>query len=176
VPARAATAVLLTLAALVAAPAPASALSARPCPGAPSPAASAAGRHAVLCLLNAARTARGLPRLRPSAPLSRAATRHARAMARQGFFDHVSPGGSTPRARATRAGYTPALIVGETLAWGTGEHGTALGTVSRWLTSPDHERVLLDRRLRDAGIGAAPGSPFGEDPDAATVVATLGRR
>ncbi|MCU0313011.1 MAG: CAP domain-containing protein [Solirubrobacteraceae bacterium] len=174
---RAATAATaLILAALAAAPSPASALSARACPGAQAPVTSAEGRHAVRCLLNATRAARGLPRLRASATLALAARRHARAMARRDFFDHVSPGGSTPRARAARAGYAPAAMVGETIAWGSGDEATALGTVRRWLGSPEHDRILLDRRLRDVGIGSAAGSPLRGSAGGATVVADLGRR
>jgi uncharacterized protein YkwD len=166
-------AVLSTAPAAPAVPGPPSAGA---CAGATASVGGPEGRHAVRCLLNAARVARGLPRLRASGPLARAAFRHARAMARLDFFDHVSPGGTTPRVRAARAGYAPAAYVGETIAWGTGTDATALGTVRRWLGSPDHDRILLDRRLRDVGIGSSAGSPFDPGAGGATVVADLGRR
>lgn len=155
---------------------PASA-SAGPCAGAGADAATAKGRHAVRCLVNAARVERGLPALRLAGSLTVAATRHARAMARRDFFAHVSPGGSTPAQRAARAGWRGGAI-GETLAWGAGWEGTARGVVRRWLTSARHREVLLDGALRVVGIGSARGVPVrgaGGPRPRATVVADLGR-
>lgn len=155
---------------------PASA-AAGPCSGAGVDAATAKGRHAIRCLVNAARLAHGLPALRPAGSLSLAGARHARAMARRDFFAHVSPGGSTPARRAARAGWRGGAI-GETIAWGRGWQATARGVVRRWLASPGHRRVLLDGTLRAVGIGSARGVPVtgAAGPGLrATVVADLGR-
>src|SRR5687768_12331770 len=52
-------------------------------------------RSAVLCLLNRERGSRGMRRLRANAKLRAAAERHSQNMAANGFFDHVSPSGTT---------------------------------------------------------------------------------
>ncbi len=57
---------------------------------------------AVLAGINKARKARGLRPLRASGALARAATRHARSMAREGYFSHTSGDGTGPSARIRR--------------------------------------------------------------------------
>ena len=51
--------------------------------------------------------------------------------------------------------------VGEILAWGRQGSGSAASIVAAWMASPAHRRVLLARRYRDIGVGAANGDPFG---------------
>ena len=75
------------------------------CAGAKRPVGANVARaaRATRCLVDAARARAGLSRLRDAGALDRAAAAHARDMVRRGFFDHVSPGGSTTaRARAAR--------------------------------------------------------------------------
>ena len=94
---RTAVAVAGVLAATVAA-APAHAA----CAGAdvlPSSANGAKVRKATLCLLNVQRRAHRLRKLRENAKLRHAAAGYSRLMVRQGFFSHVSPGGSTLESR-----------------------------------------------------------------------------
>ncbi len=131
--------------------------------------------HTILCLINAARAQAGVPRLRRSRALARAAERHARDMTRRDYFDHASPEGTTPDGRAARAGYDSSLIA-ENLAFGTGSWGTPAGAVAQWLGSAPHRRALLDRRARDLGIGAADGSPLRGAHGGTTVAAMFGRR
>src|SRR3954462_4395670 len=86
----------------------ASASTATPCRGAhlaPTAKNAVAIRHATLCLLNAQRVRHGLHRLRARRPLGAAATHYARLMVKQGFFAHVSPGGSTMVQRIERTSY-----------------------------------------------------------------------
>lgn len=154
-----------------------SALLAVPVPGA-SAAQSCAGddrAEAIRCLINRERAERELPSLRADARLADAASDHSRDMVRRRFFDHVSPGGSTPGRRVARAGYDWSSL-GETIAWGTGSKGTAAGTVARWMDSPPHRRILLEPRLRDIGIGVAQGAPMRGASGGTTVTADLGRR
>jgi uncharacterized protein YkwD len=134
------------------------ALAVSPCAGAHARSDTAQQAHAILCLVNNARVAHGLQRLRVSAPLGHAAARHARNMVRRDFFDHVSPGGSTPQKRARSAGYAGRSI-GETIAFITGPGADPAGIVHDWLRSAPHRAVLLSRRLRDAGPGVARGAP-----------------
>ena len=174
------TPVLATLAAsalLAAAPAPAPAVAsgAGPCAGAYEQADLARRRHAVRCLVNQARAAHGLRRLRPSGALGRAASGHAQDMVRRDFFEHTSPGGSTPTARARRAGYR-GLAVGETIAFAVGPGATPAGAVSGWLRSTAHRVVLLDPQMRHIGVGVADGAPTdgAAGSDGATVVLDVG--
>jgi uncharacterized protein YkwD len=138
-------------------------------------------QDATLCLMNAERQARGLEPLRAQATLAGAAGRYARAMVRQQFFDHTSPGGSTMLSRIKATSYldgTAAWSVGENLAWGTGPLATPRATVKAWMQSPGHRANLLERRFRDVGIGIATGAPVELDPDevGATYVTDFGRR
>ena len=99
-------------------------------------------------------------------------------MARHNYFDHRSPGGSTPAARARNAGYlrgVNAWRVGETLAWGTGTLGTPESTVQAWLNSPPHRELLLDPGFRDFGLGIAAGAPESGVSGGATYTMLLGK-
>ncbi|MDV7402400.1 CAP domain-containing protein, partial [Arthrospira platensis SPKY1] len=58
-----------------------------------------------------------VPALSWSAPLARAAQRHADDMRRNHFFDHDGSDGSTMSSRATAAGYRWRSIA-ENIAWG----------------------------------------------------------
>jgi uncharacterized protein YkwD len=131
--------------------------------------------HAMRCLINWARASHGLRRLRESPRLDRAATRHSSDMVRRRYFEHVSPGGGGLVRRARRAGYH-GIHLGEAIAWGTGGYATAAMTVSEWLHSAPHRRILLNPRLRDLGIGISSGTPdAGVHDDGITVTADLGR-
>ncbi len=129
-----------------------------PCAGAGERSDPAVRRHAVRCLVNNARATNGLPRLRSSSTLARAASRHARDMVRRDYFEHTSPGGSTPATRARSAGYRGRSI-GETLAFAV-PAATPARTVRGWLRSAAHRRILLSPAMRDMGVGIARGAPL----------------
>jgi uncharacterized protein YkwD len=138
-------------------------------------------REAVLCLVNAQRTARGLKRLRVQPDLGEAAGRFARQMVRDRFFDHTSPGGSTMVSRIKGTSYLRDAVrwtVGENLAWGTGTKATPRATVDAWMHSADHRANLLDHGFADVGIGIAPGAPAAlqADETGGTYVTDFGRR
>jgi uncharacterized protein YkwD len=173
---------LLALAAVISlalAPA-AGAKSSAGCAGAnltPSVAHAAQMRHATLCLLNRQRARHGLRRLHAHRSLGNAATRYARLMVTQHFFDHVSPGGSTMAQRIKRTTYlrhTRAWSLGENLAWGSGSTATPAQVVSAWMRSAGHRRNILDGTFREVGIGIALGAPNGRS--GATYVNEFGRR
>jgi uncharacterized protein YkwD len=147
----------------------------------PGQAAASDVRDALLCLMNAQRTARGLKRLRAQPDLVEAAGRYAKQMVRDGFFDHTSPGGSTMVSRIKATGYlgdTVQWTVGENLAWGTGTKATPRATVDAWMHSADHRANLLDRGFADVGIGIAAGAPaeLEGDETGGTYVTDFGRR
>lgn len=132
---------------------------------------------AVLCLVNRERAERGLPELRRDERLARAAGRHSSDMVRRGYFDHASPGGGSVIDRVRSAGYLAgggAWSVAENIAWGSGAHETPARIVAQWMRSPGHRSNILERGLRDAGVGAADGSPRGGAGATYTVV--FGRR
>jgi uncharacterized protein YkwD len=143
---------------------------------APSESAQPAAAAAVVCLLNAERTQRNLAPLRDSAPLRAAAGRYARLMVAGGFFDHVSPTGSTLRARIAGIGYMKptGCAIGENIATGSGELSAPAAIVAAWMASPGHRRNILTRKFRDVGIGVANG--MAGEGKGATYVADFGRR
>ena len=117
---------------------------------------------AVLCLLNRERATRGLPALRSSARLRRAATGHSVDMARRDYFEHTTPDGVTMTARIVRSGYLSASrswSVGENIAWGSGTYATPSHIVDAWMHSPGHRANILKRRFREIGIGIALDAP-----------------
>jgi uncharacterized protein YkwD len=136
---------------------------------------------ALVAQINAFRASHGLPRLRVSAGLTRAASGHSAEMARLGYFSHDSANGASFSQRIARAypsqGYH-SWSVGENLVWG----GPAIGAARAfrlWLASPPHRANLLTPRWRELGVGAvhstsAPGV-YGNGP-ATIVTADFGAR
>jgi len=49
--------------------------------------------------------------------------------------------------------------LGENLAWGTGDLGTARGVQSAWMRSPGHRANILKAAYRELGIGVHAGVP-----------------
>lgn len=123
--------------------------------------ASAAGvRARVLELVNEARVRGrrcGRERFAPAPPLAasslldEAARRHARDMARHGYFDHAGRDGSQPKGRLARLGYRSRLT-GENIAYGP---ESAEEVVAGWLASPGHCANIMDARIEEMGIGFA---------------------
>ena len=145
---------------------------AQPCPGARRRSGARARRIAVGCLVNKARTSAGLPGFAWNAALARAATRHARDMARHGYFAHQRAGGPSVSRRVRSAGFR-GRRVGEAIAYGCGSVGTPLATVRMWLNSAPHRAILLSRRSR-VGIGVAGRPPVGCGGRGATYVLDAG--
>jgi uncharacterized protein YkwD len=141
--------------------------SAAACAGAgtaPDASSVARAQSATLCLINAARSERGLSPLGATGSLARAAAAHSHDMAVGDFFSHDSPGGLTPAQRIDGAGYLDGASswrVGETIAWGVGSSASPASIVRSWLRSPPHRAILLNRRYQDGGIGIAVGAPQG---------------
>ncbi len=145
------------------------------CPHATRHAVPAREARTMLCVINAARTANGLGRLRASASLAKAARGYARTVVRARDFSHIGPDGSTPDQRVLRAGYH-GRGVGETLAYGQGALGTPAGVVAGWLRSPPHRAVLLSPLMRDVGVGVVRGSPLPGVSGGTTAVGDFGYR
>lgn len=105
-------------------------------------------RAGVVCLVNLARQARGLPWLREQSSLNLAAQRHSNEMVADGSFSHTA-GGSDPGTRLDRAGFRWSAL-GEAISTG---YQTPMQTFRAWLASTDHCRILLSPTYRDIGIG-----------------------
>ncbi len=132
---------------------------AQSCPGARRRSGARARRAAVGCLVNKARTAAGLRGFAWSRSLGRAATRHARDMARRGYFAHRRSGGPSLARRARAAGFR-GRNVGEAIAYGCGSLSTPASVVRSWMNSPPHRAILLSGRSR-VGIGVTGRPPVG---------------
>ncbi len=120
-------------------------------------------RAAMLCLLNAERTRRGVPELAASAQLRKAATAYSRKMVRNRFFAHVCPEGSTMQSRIRKGtGYLSHVsdwALGENLGWGSGPKSTPQSMVRMWMASAGHRGNILNERFHHVGIGVATGAP-----------------
>jgi len=140
-----------------------------PCPSAAlpvTPAGAGAAQNAVLCLVNRLRAAHRERALTTDAALQAAARRHATEMIAGHFFAHTSPDGSTMTDRDEEAGYlTPgdaAFLLGENLAWGTGDLSSPASIVAAWERSPEHRANMLDASYRQTGIAVLAGVPDAE--------------
>jgi uncharacterized protein YkwD len=141
---------------------------------------SPADRRAVLvCVIDAERTARGLPTVRESAQLSRAAQGHSDDMVSRHFFDHVTPGGTTLGERVGATGYMQGRKdweLGEAIAWAQQPLDTAVSLMRAWIASPEHKAIILDRHFREVGIGVTSGLTDGSGGAGATAVLDFGFR
>jgi uncharacterized protein YkwD len=138
-------------------------------------------RAATLCLLNEERAKHGLKPLISHPQLEKAAQNYSRAMVRERFFDHVSPGGSTLLSRVRRGTRylqgARRYSLGENIAWGSGTYATPAETVQGWMESPGHKANILNRRFKHIGVGVAPGAPEdGEGMPAVTITTDFGQR
>jgi uncharacterized protein YkwD len=136
-------------------------------------------REALVCEIARLRARRDLRRLDYDGRLAKAARRHASDMVERHYFSHYSPAGADVADRARRTGYakrTCAWRLGEVLAWGVGGRSTAAATVSAWMDSPGHRRILVSNRYSDFGVGTIAGTPEAAFPHGLTAAAVLGRR
>ena len=126
----------------------------------------AAIRAQVLRLVNEARSRGrrcGGERFAPVAPLTasqlldEAALRHARDMARHGYFGHAGRDGSQPKQRVARLGYRSRLT-GENIAYGP---ESVEEVVAGWLASSGHCANIMEPRIQEMGIGFAVGKARG---------------
>jgi uncharacterized protein YkwD len=136
-----------------------------------------ATRVKTLCLLNAERRAHGLQPLRQDRKLGRAARRHSRDMVAYGYFAHESRSGAPFSARIASTGWMRSRhdwILGENLAWGSGDRATPQAIVAAWMASPGHSENILKAKFRVIGIGLASGVPIANGGIGATYTTDLG--
>jgi uncharacterized protein YkwD len=140
--------------------------------------------RSLLAEVNRVRRAHGLRVLVYSAPLARAGTEHAGALALAGMFTHNWPSTGHFFASWIRTYYPArgfrAWSAGENLLWASPGFAPA-NAVQQWLDSPTHRRVMLTRSWRELGIGVvsaagAPGAYGGRDVQIAAAEFGLRRR
>ncbi|GAA2272168.1 hypothetical protein GCM10010149_12550 [Nonomuraea roseoviolacea subsp. roseoviolacea] len=123
--------------------------------------------NAVRCLVNAERTARGLPALREVLRLFDAADAHTKAAKQikwwtDGANFHVNPRTlSGPGDRVRAAGYCPSgtwqVLENVYQGWGPGG-ATPRAAVTWWMGSPPHRAAILDTRMTETGTSVRHGS------------------
>ena len=151
------TAVAVIAASLAAGPAAASArptTTTRPAVAVAVAAAAGSQARTIARLIDRIRVRHGLRALHTNRRLGRAARRHSADMRRRGYFAHDGPDG-TPGGRVAAAGYRPAALIGETLAWGTGPLARPRALVRTWMASPPHRATILTPAFREIGVGVA---------------------
>ena len=149
------------------------------CPGSEALEAPVARQVAAMeCLVRYARAQAGLPPLRKSRLLDRAAALKADEDVRCGEFSHT-PCGRPFLHVFERAGYVrPAggWSVGENLAWGSGSASTPRAIMLLWLDSPGHRRNLLSQDWQEFGLARIAPDAFLSRPDAVIWVNAFGHR
>lgn len=111
----------------------------------------------MLCLHDYARHEAGLPSLRATATLVRAARAKSTDIARCGFSHSAC--GHAFSYRADWAGYRWTRL-GENIAFGTGPVSVR-AIFSAWLRSTKHRANILDPAFRDVGVGSRRGRVAG---------------
>lgn len=113
----------------------------------PAAVARASQPQAFVAKVNEARTAHGLRQLRVASSLHQSAADYVQWMLNTQRFGHLAAI-RAPRRFGLR---------GEVLARMEPGHESPENVVRQWLASPSHRAVLLNRRFRFIGVGAAPG-------------------
>ncbi len=104
-----------------------------------------------LRLHNHKRTSRDLRPLCVHPKLTKAARAHSASMIKKDYFGHGSVG-----RRLKRHGYHW-RVYSENIAGGSGSNRSPSNIFKRWMGSSGHRTNILDRRVREVGIGTATG-------------------
>ena len=118
--------------------------------------------RAMACLVEYVRDQAGLPSLRVSRVLDRAAAMKIDADVRCAQFSHT-PCGTSFLSVFSRSGYTAshtAFAVGENLAWTPTRIASPRDVMNLWLHSPEHLRNLLSPEWQEFGLGVRAGFDF----------------
>ena len=131
---------------------------------------------ATICLLNAERSAKGLPPLHLDSKLNTASKLMAGLMVKKRFFSHDTPDGRSVVDRVKPTGYIRGnWSLGENIAWGSGALATPRAIVNGWMHSKGHRENILRAKFKDIGIGVKLGAPGPGLSGGATYVTDFGR-
>jgi uncharacterized protein YkwD len=115
---------------------------------------------ALLDIINAERSRRGIRLLQTCRSLAKAAQKHTADMRDADFVSHFSPGGANYIDRMCRAGYglcRAGVATGEIITAGSNQPMMAY---SAWMNSPAHRDIMLHPAFRVIGIGHACGGRY----------------
>jgi len=116
----------------------------------------------LLDLHNEARTSRGLKALCVHPALTKAARFHSQEMLDKDYSSHNSYDGESLKARLERFGYTFAdysyTRYGENIAWNSGSSSSPDNCFKWWMGSKGHRANILNKDLREIGIGVRVGT------------------
>ncbi len=108
----------------------------------------------LLAAVNALRAAHGLPAYSSNSILMQIAQVQADYLAATGgAYGHTGPGGTTPRDRASAAGYLVGSFFSEN--WEAGSGLSPAGAVSAWQGDSAHLNTMLSANLVEAGTGVS---------------------
>jgi uncharacterized protein YkwD len=105
----------------------------------------------VFDLVNAERTARGVPALDVDGALARAAQSYAHTLTELNTLEHAA-GGRDLVSRVQATGFIYNTKLGEVL-WRGGGAFSSETPVAGWLASDRHREIILDPNYREAGVG-----------------------
>ena len=111
-------------------------------------------------ITNAFRRRNGLPQFEEDPVCSAAAFDHAQDMARQSYFDHFGPGGTSPTSRYKRRNTTGQRVIRVTENIARGNGTTPESALRMWLDSSGHRKHLVGTEMNHIGVGVANGSCF----------------
>jgi uncharacterized protein YkwD len=118
----------------------------------------------MLCLTNYARARAGLAPLKLAPILQQAGGDKLAADVSCGEFSHSPCGKPFTTVFARYLAGARGYDIGENIAWGTGDYGSARQTMSLWLHSAGHRTNILTASFHDIGIGYLSGQTFlGQD-------------
>ncbi len=109
----------------------------------------------VFTLINAQRTANGLPALTLSDKLSVAAQSHSADMACNDYLSHTGWNGSTPDSRIAAAGYAASTTRENIYAQPPQYGGNAQAAVDWWMGDQIHRDAILNAQVTQMGVGYA---------------------
>ena len=144
------------------APAPAAAPAVHVPPAAPPKQLTALERQAVqtIEITNAFRRRNGLPEFKEDPVCTAAAVDHAQDMARNSYFNHFGPGGTSPTTRYKRRNTAGQRVIRVTENIARGNGTTPESALRMWLDSSGHRKHLVGREMNHIGVGVANGSCF----------------
>ncbi len=123
---------------------------------------SATQVRAMDCMVNFARREAGLNELVDTGALAQSAEDKSLDILHCDSFSHFACGREfTYWMKATGYMSTPCWRVGENLAWGTGEYGSARSVFTAWMRSPDHRANVLGD-FEETGLSLEVGTLGGE--------------
>jgi uncharacterized protein YkwD len=139
-------------------------------------ASSAVQLRAMRCLVDWARSHRGLARLKANAQLDHSSAMRAAEIRRCDDFSHTPCGEPFVQVFRTSHYLTGSGSVGENIAWGQGTLATPRATMAAWLGSPPHRRNLFTAKWRDLGVARLPAASLEGHSNVVIWVTQFGRR